>query len=82
MYNKKGLKFFIYNITKNKNKYMELPIELREIIWEYAHTHSIIECFICNKVLVNFCIAINNTNHNDNYLILNGLPKCNKCFID
>ena len=82
MYNKRGLKFFIYNITKNKKKYIELLIEIIENILKYTNIHIIIECFICNKILVNFCIAINNTNHNDNYLILNGLPKCNRCFID
>lgn len=82
MYNKNGLKYFIYNTTINNNKYMELPLEIREIIWDKAHIYPIIQCYICDKVLINFSIAINNTNHNENYSIINGITKCNKCYVD
>lgn len=82
MYNKNGLKYFMYNTTINNFFYMELPIELRMLIWDLAHTYPIIQCFICDKVLINFQFQINNTNNNENYSIINGLTKCNKCYID
>ena len=82
MYNKNGLKFFIYNTTINNNKYMELPIEIRQYIWNKSHIYPIIQCYICDKILINFNIAINNTNHNENYTIINGLTKCNRCYFD
>lgn len=82
MYNKNGLKYFMYNTTINNFSYMELPIELRMLIWNLAHTYPIIKCFICDKVLINFQFQINNTNNNENYSIINGLTKCNKCYID
>lgn len=82
MYNKNGLKHFMYYTTINNNKYMELPIEVREIIWNQSHVYPVIQCYICNKILINFNVAINNSNHNENYSIVNGIVKCNKCYID
>lgn len=82
MYNKNGLKHFIYYTTINSNKYMELPIEIRQCIWDKCHIYPVIQCYICDKVLINFTIAINNSNYNENYNIVNGITKCNKCYID
>jgi len=82
MYNKNGLKYFMYNTTKNKNRYMELPLEIRQEIWKQSHIYPIIQCYICDKILINFNIAVNNTNHNENYSIVNGLTKCNNCYYD
>ena len=82
MYNKNGLKYFIYNTTINNISYMELPIEIRQYIWDKSHIYPVIQCYICDKVLINFNIAINNTNHNENYSIINGMTKCYKCFVD
>ena len=82
MYNKNGLKHFMYYTTNNYFSYMELPIELRIIIWDLAHIYPIIECFICDKVLINFQNKINNSNDNENYSIVNGRTKCNNCYND
>ena len=82
MYNKNGLKYFMYYITKNNNKYMELPLEIRQYIWDKSHIYPIIQCFIWDKVLINFNYAINNTNHNENFNIINGKTKCNICYLD
>ncbi len=82
MYNKNGLKYFMYYTTHNNHSYMELPIELRIYIWDHAHIYPIIQCFICDKVLINFQNQINNSNHNENYSIVNGRTKCNNCYID
>ena len=83
MYSKNGLKYFIFHTTINKfNKYLELPLEIRELIWDKAHTYAYIQCYICDKILINFNVAINNTNHNENYSIINGLTKCNNCYLD
>ena len=82
MYNKNGLKYFIYSTTINNSNYMELPIEIRQYIWDKSHIYPIIQCYICDKVLINFNIAINNTNHNENYTIVNGMTKCNTCYVD
>lgn len=82
MYNKKGLIYFMYNLTINNNSYMELPLEIRQYIWNLSHIYPVIQCYICDKVLINFNVAVNNTNHNENYCIINGLTKCNRCYID
>jgi hypothetical protein len=50
-YNLEGLKYFIYNITKNKNQQLELPREIRQLIWKFAHYYPYIQCYICDKVL-------------------------------
>ena len=82
MYNKKGLIYFMNIITiNNQKKYLELPIELRKIIWNFLHVYSYINCYICDKLLINFEIRIDKIN-TENYTIINGLTKCNKCFID
>ena len=82
MYNKNGLKYFMYNTTINNSNYMELPIEIRQYIWDKSHIYPVIQCYVCDKVLINFNIAVNNTNHNENYTIINGLTKCSKCYVD
>lgn len=82
MYNKNGLKYFMYNTTISNINYMELPIEIRQYIWDKSHIYPVIQCYICDKVLINFNIAVNNTNHNENYTIINGLTKCSKCYVD
>jgi len=82
MYNKNGLKYFIYKITKNNIKYMELPIEIRQYIWDKSHIYPIIQCYICDKILINFNIAVNNTNNNENFSIINGLTKCSNCYLE
>ena len=83
MYNYNAIKYFIYITSLDNNLY--LPIEVRKIIWDYCHILYTIQCNICNKVLVNF--NINMEHHNDensihNYSIINGIAKCNQCFID
>jgi hypothetical protein len=83
MYNNCGIKYFMYITSLNNNLY--LPAEIRKIIWEECHLLKIIECWICNKVLVNFNVNIlNKYNENsiENYSIINGITKCNKCFVD
>ena len=83
MYNPEGLKYFIYITSLNNQHY--LPIEIRKIIWEECHIIKIIQCWICNKVLINFNYSILYHDHEncaDNYSIINGITKCNKCFID
>lgn len=83
MYSKSGLKYFIYKMTINKtNNYMCLPIELREKIWNMAHIYPVIQCYICDKILINFDIDILTISYNDNYSIINGISKCNTCYID
>ena len=83
MYSKKGLISFMNLLTINEKYYMILPIELREIIWKFAHIYPVIECFICDKVLFHLEInLLKNNESSDNYTIINGLTKCNKCMID
>ena len=82
MYNKNGLKYFIHHITVNNFSYMELPIDLRIYIWDYAHTYSNIKCIMCDKVIINFPVQINYINNNENYTLVNGSTKCNNCYID
>jgi hypothetical protein len=83
MYNSSGIKYFMYITSLNNELY--LPIEIRRIIWDKCHLLKIIQCFICNKVLINFNVNIlhkENENSHENYSIINGIAKCNKCFID
>lgn len=83
MYNYSGIKYFMYITSLNNNLY--LPTEIRKIIWEKCHLLKIIQCWICNKVLVNFNVNIlhkDDENSIQNYSIINGITKCNKCFVD
>ena len=83
MYYRSGIIYFMNIATINNSFY--LPIEIRKLIWDKCHILETIECWICNKVLINFNINILNKddeNSIDNYSIINGIGKCNKCFID
>lgn len=82
MINLSTIKYFIYNISRNNNLY--LPLDIRKLIWEYYHIVNIIQCNICNKVLLDFNVNILYRNNEliENYSIINGNAKCDKCFID
>lgn len=83
MYNRAGIVYFMYITSLNNELY--LPVEIRKIIWEEYHFLQIIQCCICNKVLINFNVNIldcNEENFIENYSIINGITKCNKCFVD
>jgi len=78
-YNLEGLKYFIYNITINKNTKLELPREIRRLIWKFAHYYPYIQCYICDKVLITFEINTSNNLITENFSIINGLTKCSQC---
>lgn len=78
-YNIKGLTYFIYNITINKNKLLELPQDIRRLIWNFAHNYPFIQCYICDKVLISIEINTSNNLVTENFSIINGLTKCNEC---
>ena len=84
MYNKSGLKFFIYKIThvENDKLYMFLPYEIRRLIWKFAHTYPYVNCYICDKVVLNLSTNMEIINSTENYSITNGLLKCNNCYLD
>ena len=85
MYYKSGLPYFMYNTTNNSCSYMNLPEDIRRIIWKYAHIYPITQCYVCEKLLINLEIDYNDKNKVkivDNYTIINGLTKCNNCFVD
>jgi hypothetical protein len=80
-YNKEGLKYFMYMTSFNNNFY--LPIEIRRLIWKKCHLIDILQCFYCNKILINFNfkkVLVSRTL--ENYLTINGRTKCNDCFFD
>lgn len=78
-YNIEGLKYFIYNITINKNKVLELPEGIRQFIWKFSHNYPFIQCYICDKVLITFEINTSNNLITENFSIINGLTKCSQC---
>ena len=82
MFCKNGIKYFINLCSLNNNMY--LPIEIRKIIWEYSHIVQVIKCNICKKILVhlNINMLYKNDELIENYSIINGLAKCDKCYID
>ena len=85
MYNRNGLKYFLQVTTRNSRNYLELPEEIRKIIWYYAHNYPYLSCYICNKLLLNFETNINDINEInivENYSIINGTIKCNSCYLD
>ena len=86
MYNKSGLKYFMYITTLNKNINILLPEDIRKMIWNLAHIYPYIQCYICDKVLINFSINMellnSPANETENYTIINGLSKCNSCLVD
>ncbi len=80
-YNKEGLKYFMYMTSFDNNLY--LPIEIRQLIWKSCHLINILQCFYCNKILINFNlkkVLVSRTL--ENYLTVNGRTKCNDCFFD
>lgn len=79
-YNLFGLKYFIYITSLYKNLHY-LPIEIRKIIWNKYHNVYNLNCYICNTILIN-TKTTNKSYNNENYLIMNGNAKCNKCFFD
>jgi hypothetical protein len=83
MFNYSGIKYFMYITSLNNQLY--LPLDIRKIIWEEYHLLKIIKCLICNKVLINFNVNVlhkDDENSIENYSIINGIAKCNKCFTD
>lgn len=87
MYCKNGLIYFLNNTTINHNNYyMNLSEDIRRLIWKYAHIYPFIQCYICDKILINFNyntlqLETDLTNNTlQNYTIINGMTKCNKCF--
>lgn len=78
-YNVEGLKYFIYNITINKNQKFELPEDIRRLIWKFAHNYPFIQCYICDKVLISIEINTSNDLVTENFSIINGLTKCSEC---
>ena len=91
MYNKRGCIYFINLITCcREKKFLELPFEIRKIIWKYLHSYPFISCYICDKLLINFEVRIDKINgnvaieevNNNNYTIINGITKCSGCFVD
>ena len=89
MYCKNGLIYFINNTTINhSNYYMILSEDIRRLIWKYAHIYPFIQCFICDKILINLnynTLSLEtdlNNNTMENYTIVNGMTKCNSCLID
>jgi len=82
MYNKKGAIHFIHLLTTSREKkFIEMPTEIRKLIWKYLHTYPFITCYICDKLLINLNVRIDQV-VNENYIIINGITKCNNCFID
>ena len=85
MYNRNGLKYFMQITTyNNSNVDIILNQDIRKLIWKYAHYYPYIQCYICDKVLMNLNININidNTYITENYSIINGLTSCNTCRLD
>lgn len=78
-YNVEGLKYFIYNITINNNQQLELPEDIRRLIWKFAHNYPFIQCYICDKVLISIEINTSNNLVTENFSIINGLTKCSQC---
>ena len=82
MYNKNGVIYFMNILTiNNQKKYLELPFDIRKIVWKFLHSYPFVSCFICDKLLIDFEIRIDKILC-ENYTIINGLTKCNKCYID
>ena len=79
VYNQKGLKYFIYNITKNNKYYLEIPLEIRMLIWKYAHCYPYVQCYICDKIVLNLNIDMEIINSTENYSIKSGILECNNC---
>ena len=78
-YNIEGLKYFIYNSTKNNIYYLEMPEDIRKLIWKHAHNYPFIQCYICDKVLINLEINTFNNLQTENFSIINGISKCSTC---
>lgn len=78
-YNINGLKYFIYNVTKNNNCKLELPEDIRKLIWNFAHLYSYLQCYICDKILITFQINTSTNLQTENFSIINGISKCSDC---
>ena len=84
MYNRSGLKLFMYKITipEADKLHMFLPYEIRKLIWQYAHMYPYFQCYICDKIVLNLNIDMEIINYTENYSIKNGILECNNCYTD
>lgn len=48
--NREGIKYFINIITRNR-EIPYIPIEIREIIWDYANNIGFMKCKIANIII-------------------------------
>lgn len=79
VYNIEGLKYFIYSFTLGNNYYLIFPEDIRRLIWKHAHNYPFIQCYICDKVLINLEINTFNNIQTENFSIINGITKCSRC---
>ena len=49
------------------------------LIWKYAHYYPYIQCYICDKILINFEINTDTNLETENFSIVNGISKCCSC---
>ena len=49
------------------------------LIWKYAHYYQYIQCYICDKILINFEINKDTNLETENFSIVNGISKCCSC---
>jgi len=79
--NKNTIKYFInlLTITSNNNKLPYFPREIREIIWEKFFTVNYISCNICNQVIIDFSININEPINTESIIMSNGIINCLNC---
>ena len=80
-YNKNGIKYFMQLCTNYRDNkyYMSLPEEIKILIWDIIHFKPFIECFICNKILLNIPIDIRDNFNTETFIQNNGAIRCINC---
>ena len=77
--NKNTIRYFLDLLTVNNEELPYFPREIREIIWEKYFTVNFISCNICNQIILNLPININNHINNEYFVMTNGNLNCFNC---
>ena len=59
--------------------YLILPEDIKIYIWNISHLKQVIQCFICNKVLLPLQIDIRENFESEYFIQQNNLVKCINC---
>ena len=77
--NKNTIRYFLDLLTVDNQELPYFPREIREIIWEKYFTVNFISCNICNQIILDLSININEPINTESVVMTNGSLNCQNC---